>query len=492
MPPMKSKKIIKYLLISIALIVGLGVVYYFFFYIPGKVNVKNAADIIENAEEDIQNKEYFNAVDKYKEASEKDSGSAEAYIGLAEVYLLKNRQDDAIEILQVGVNKAREKSEVYELLGQIYLNNGDYSKAIYFLKKAVGSDKDNDNAKLLLAQSYVGTGDLDKAKSNLNVSEDDKNLFARASLLKSMLVGDEIDESKEILDEIDLTDVEDEIADQVEFFEGVISDIENLDEDIKSNVYVDVMISRGALFSEYPDLVIGLLSDYSEEKEVYWELNLYLGHAYLMKNDFEKALEFLSQAYLLNSDSSVGIRLLARAYLGDENDSEMIKYYEKAINLAKGEERIETRLEYFNVLIMKEQFARAEEQLDFLLISDDMDTDELLILWGDCLLDRELYSQLEENMSRIKLNNLDEDLQAEYHYLQAGIGYGTADWDQAIESILNANEIDEKVAKYHLLYGKILYQTGVDIQATEELEKAVELDLEGEVSTEAKKVLDLL
>ncbi|MFH1547168.1 MAG: tetratricopeptide repeat protein [bacterium] len=487
---MKNKKIVKYILIGLGVLTVLGLIYYFLIFLPNQSNIKEASVLINEAEEFIENGNYFSAVEKYQEASEIDGRSTDAYVGLAEIYLLKNRQDNAIDILQIGINKARNSSRVNQVLGRIYLSEGDYSKAIYFLKKSVSSDKNNDDAKFLLAQAYVGTGDLDQSESVLDVSDNDKNLYAKAKLLNAMLIGEDTKHAKGLLDDINSSDLDDEVADQVEFFNEVLDYIDSLDDDIKTDVYVSVMISRAALYSGYPDLVIGLLSEYVEEYDLYWELNLYLGHAYLLKYDYENALVYLSQAYLLESDLSISARLLARAYLGDDNVSDTIKYYEKAINLAKNQNKVDTRLEYFEVLIEKEQYVRAEEQLDLLLLVDDIDTDTLLIQWGDSLLDRELYSQLEENMEKIKINNLDDDLKAEYYYLEAGVSLGQASWDDATEAIEKAIEIDDKMAKYHLLYGRILYQSGVDIQAKVELERSVELDLEGEVSTEAQKVLD--
>lgn len=485
-----NKSFVKYIFIFIGIAILLGVGGYFFVYLPSKEKQKEATDIIDEAEELVSDMNYVEAVDKYKLAEEIDGGNADIYLGLADIYLLKNREDSAKEVLNLGVNKARKSSALYEKLGEIYLSDANYSKAIYFLEKSLSRDKDNDNAKILLAQSYVGAGDFEKAKEVLDVSDENKTLFAKSKLLEAMLMRDDVDNAKDIIEKIDLDGVENKIADQVDFLEGVLNDISELDDDIRSDVYISVMLSRAALYCDYPDIVIGFLSEYLNEYSLYWELNLYLGNAYLEKGNYESALKYLLEAYVLEGDSAIGSRLLARAYFGNNNDSEMIKYYEKAISLSNGDERISTRLEYFHVLLRKEQYARAEEQLDYLLISDDLDTEELLFEWGSCLLNRELYSQLEDLLSKIDVDDLSDNLKAEHYYLQSGVYYGDARWSEAESLILEAIDINDFEAKYHLLYGKILYQTSEDFQALAELERSVELDLEGDVSIEAQKFLD--
>ncbi len=485
---MNKKKLIKYLLIAIGVLIPLGVIYYFFIYVPSQENIARAGELVGEAKEYVEDQYYFLAVEKYQEAEEIDGGNYEIYSGLAEVYLLKNREDSAVEILQVGVNKSRQSSEMYGMLGEIYLNDGNYSRAIYFLESAVKKDKDNDLASFQLAQAYVGAGDFEKSSRKLDISDDDYNLYVRAKLLDAMLLGDDVEEAEDIIDDLDLSDVGDDVADEVDFFKDVLGDIDNLDDEYKTDVYVSVMVSRAALFSEYPDLVIGILSDYLSEYELYWELNLYLGHAYLMKGDYENAVEYLQNAYVLDSDDPIGVLLLARAHMGRDDESEMIKYYEKAINLSDDETNI--RHEYFDVLLSKEQYARAEEQEIILLLSDDIDSDYLQLVWCSSLLDRELYSQLQNKIEQIDVDWLDDDLKPEYYYLNAGVSYGNGEWDKAEEFVQHAVELDEKEAKYHLLYGRILYQTGMDSEALVELERTVELDLEGKVSAEATKTLD--
>jgi tetratricopeptide (TPR) repeat protein len=250
------------------------------------------------------------------------------------------------------------------------------------------------------------------------------------------------------------------------------------------------MVSRGALFSGFEDLVISLLSEYEEEYDLYWELNLYLGHAYLLKNNYDKALEYLQQAYSLNPVDYKGTWLLARAYLGADNDTEMVTYYDKTILLADDKEKLDVRKEYFDVLLGEEQYARAEEQLDEIIASDEDDSDYYNIVWADSLLERELNTKVEDQLSILDLDDLSDSLKPEYYYLGAGVEYGDADWDAALTSIELAIAIDDEVAKYRLMKGKVLYELGRDRDAEDELERAIDLDLVGDVSAEAIKTLD--
>jgi tetratricopeptide (TPR) repeat protein len=233
-----------------------------------------------------------------------------------------------------------------------------------------------------------------------------------------------------------------------------------------------------------------MLSEYEEEYDLYWELNLYLGHAYLLKDNYDKALEYLQQAYSLNPVDYKGTWLLARAYLGADNDTEMVAYYDKAILLADDQEELDVRREYFDVLLSEQQYARAEEQLDEIIAGDEDESYYYNIVWADSLLDRGLNNKVEEQLNVLDFDEISNSLKPEYYYLQAGVEYGNADWDKALASIESSIELDDNLAKYRLMKGLILYELGRDEEAESELERAIDLDLVGDVSAEAVKTLD--
>lgn len=458
--------------------------------LPSREERLQADDLVETAEDFVSQKHFAEAVEKYREAEDLDPGNHRIYIGIGNIYLQKNRESDAIEVLQVGVNKARSDSEVNQLLGKIYLDNGDYSRAIFFFDNAIKSDKDNEEAKYLMAVAKVGAGNISDAKEYLDISQDDYNLYAKAKLLEAMLEKDDVNSAEDLLDDLDRSDLDENIADQIDFYLDVIDQIDDTEKEFKTDVYVAVMVSRGALFSGFEDLVISMLSEYEEEYDLYWELNLYLGHAYLLKDNYDKALEYLQQAYSLNPVDYKGTWLLARAYLGADNDTEMVAYYDKAILLADDQEELDVRREYFDVLLSEQQYARAEEQLDEIIAGDEDESYYYNIVWADSLLDRGLNNKVEEQLNVLDFDEISNSLKPEYYYLQAGVEYGNADWDKALASIESSIELDDNLAKYRLMKGLILYELGRDEEAESELERAIDLDLVGDVSAEAVKTLD--
>lgn len=485
---MKIKKYLKYI-IPIAVLIVLGLGYYFLFMLPSREERIKSDELVDEAQTLVDEQQYAQAVEKYREAEEQDPGNWEIYTGLGEIYLLKNRESDAIEILQIGTNRARQKSGVSKELGEIYLKNGDYSRAIFFLDNSLRSDSGNEEASYLMAVAKVGAGNQSEAEDYLDISEENYDLYAKARLLKAMLEQEDVNSAKELLDDLNRSKLDEEIADQVDFYLDVIDQIEDTEKEYKTDVFVAVMVSRGALYCGFEDLVISLLSEYEEEYELYWELNLYLGHAYLLKENYEKALEYLNQAYSLNPVDYKGSWLLARAYLGDDNDTEMVSYYDKTITLADDEEELDVRKEYFSVLLTEEQYARAEEQLDVILALEG-DPIQYLLTWSKSLLERELYSKVDEQLDDIDLDDLSDSEKAQYYYLRAGVHFGNANWEEAEESIDLAISEKENIAEYRLMKGKILYELGQDSQAQQELERAIDLDLEGDVSADAMITLD--
>lgn len=484
---MKIKKYLKYILPPVILIV-LGLGYYFLFMLPSREERLQADDVIEDALSFVDQMEFSKAVEKFREAEDLDPGNYKIYEGLGDIYIQKNRDSDAIEILQIGVNKSREDTYLNQLLGEIYLDSGDYSRALYFLENAIKDDKENENASYLLAVAKVGAGNYEDASEHLDISEDDADLYAKAKLLEAMLELDDINSAKDLIEDIDRTDLDEDVADQLDFYLDVIDQIDDTDKEYKTDVYVAVMVSRGALYSGFEDLVISMLSDYEEEYELYWELNLYLGHAYLLKGNYEEAVSYLEKANSLNPVDYKGTWLLARAYHGDDNDTNMVSYYDKTIFLSDDDDEFEVRKEYFDLLLAEEQFARAEEQLDEIL--DEEENDELKLVWASSLLERELYSNVQQMLNDIDEDDLSESLMGEYYYLQAGVSFGEAEYSTADDSINDAVEINDKIAKYRLLKGNILYENGEDEKAETELERAIDLDLTGDVSAEAMKTLD--
>ena len=110
------------------------------------------------------------------------------------------------------------------------------------------------------------------------------------------------------------------------------------------------------------------------------------------------------------------------------------------------------------------------------------------------LISRELYteaSEILEKWSRLEPVPLSTGpLGAEYLWALAEVEYSTGSMDEALSLIDRVIEKDPIEPKYHLLRGQLLFELGRSEDARKALDRAIDLDLEGDVSAEAMKVLD--
>lgn len=460
---------------------------------PSQEAQSAAEQLVSDAQELVAEHRYADALKKYDEARDTDDGNVDIYVGIAEIYLLKNRESDAVEMLEEGIEKSRKPSDAYMVRGRIALEDGEIEEAITYLRNAVSKDKKNYEAKYLLADSYVDNDAFDNARSEVDVSDEGGDWYVRAQLLKAILIADDVEASREVMDDLEGVDIQDDdLSDQVDGFIEVLNTIDDLNEDESTPEYLDVLISYGALTADHENIAIERLSEYIDEGSEYWEVYLYLGRAYYMNGDLERAEELLSDAGLLNSTDPLGPWILARVYVELGQDTEMETQYKRAIALSEDDQRVEIRLEYTDVLLEKGLYAGADDQIDLLEAEDSDNTNSYQLLRVQSLIDREVYDDADDVLDEMEVSGLSDDLLAVYSWAKASALYGLGDREEALQWIEDAIEIDSADARFYLLEGQIHFQLGDEDTAKISLERAVDLDLEGEVSAEATKILDRL
>ncbi|MDD3661744.1 MAG: tetratricopeptide repeat protein [Candidatus Dojkabacteria bacterium] len=468
-------------------------IWYYTQRLPSEADVVAAQELISFGREKEDDLRFAEAVTAYTQAQKRDPGNADSYTGIAAIYILKGRPNDARNVLLSGIEQARQASPVYLALGELYLEEGEVDQALVYFKKAVSSDRSNHEAQYRLAEGYVEAGAFDDARDELDIPEDAGEWHVRAILLDAILE-EEIDGAASILDSLDDEllgeDENTEIADTVSMYRNLLDRVLELEEDERSDIYVDTIRSFGALTAGFEDVVIDRLEPYAEDAQEYWDLHLYLGTAYMQNGDTENAASHLTLAVSLNPGDYSGPWLLARVYGEMGEDNKMIEQYERAVALAPEEDRVTVRREYVDVLMENGQYAKADEQLLLLVSSDEDRAAVYSLLRVEGLLEKEKYEDAQALIDEIDDSGLSTMLTARYAWSRAVILFRTGDRQEAMEWVESALSADPTQASYHLIKGQIAFESGDMVVAQESLERAIDLDLDGEVSAEAVKILD--
>lgn len=461
---------------------------------PSEEKMNEAKDLINEASKLVEEYHFSEALNKYEKARAIDTGNSDIYTGVASIYMIKNRPADAKAILQKGIDNARNKSRVNESMGDVFLQEGDIDQAIKYFRSSVSGDKDNYEASYKLAFAYVNDGEFDKAEKYLNIPDDEGDVYVEARLLESVLLGDDIENARTIMDELVDNETESEsLRNRVETYDEYLERISELDEDEQSDIYVDVLLAGGALEAGYEDVAVDLLGKYAEDEEQYWEVYFYLGRAAFINAELEKSIEYLENAEVINPSDYLAPWSLARVQAEDLNESEMIKCYERAVSLSENDDKKTIRKEFAQQLVAGENYSEALLQYDALETEDPDNSSEYKVYRAEVYLMKGELDDCSTELSAVSEEELNDKELSLYYLVKATYYFETGELDIAekwVEESININILGDTLAQSYLLFGKIMFESGDESKAEEYLDRAIDMDLEGDVTAEANKILD--
>lgn len=469
--------------IALAAIAG-GMVYFLHMRGPSADDIASAKTMVEDAEELFAASRYSAAVEKYQEAQVTDGGNTDVYAGLAEIYVLKHRYADAIGVLTVGAEQSGNPSVLLTALGVIEYDQQNFDEATDYFQKALDANSENDEARYRLAQSYIQKDEPSSAEDVLEIPERDNGWVTKMGILKAMLLGDDIESAVGVLD--GLPDAEDA---GIGAYREVLERYSQAKEKVASAMYLDVILAQGALSAGYENSAISLLEPHVEDDVEYWEAYYYLGYAYHLDGDNEQASDMLATAEILKPGDAYASWLHARVYAALDDDDEMGKAYVRAISLASSVDKIAIRNEFVRELIDREQYAAAADQLTALEQEDPDNVQQYELMAASNFIAQKQYEEASAVLEELDPVT-EEAWRAEYLWARAAVDFATASLDDALGWADSAVDLDDTQAKYHLLLGKIYFEQEENTLAKEELERAIDLDLAGDISDEAQKVLD--
>ncbi len=443
------------------------------FFLTGCTSDENK-NISENLTQEglelYEERYYKEAMDKFVEALEKYPSNFEAYAGLADILLDKGffeEVEDLANEASVRVDNTQ-AAEIYSMIGEKYYEIERYEKSQKMFEKAVSADGNYEKGRVGLAGSHIWLGDIREASRALgNRGESDEFL-----LLYSFLTFDDWEEGVKKVSEIS----DDDLRGRME------SIYEIDDEDV---LYKNTSLAREYINAGYPFLAIELLSKQDGEIEQYPDGQYFLGRAYLDYGNYERAIEKLNAALMLDVDDDEVYINLARANLFNNNVERALNAYEAVVS----GENLNFLEEYIDVLLENDMKNKAQTILIDLIAQED--SFGLNIMLGKVYYERSELDKMGEVLE--KLEEETNLTQAETKELKRyKILYAVEDIDNEVELdglIERYSVFDRYDPEVYLFRGKLLKHQEEILEAQEAFERAIELDLKGDVSKQAEKLL---
>lgn len=438
--------------------------------------------IIQEANTWYQGKEYSTAMSKYYEAADLIPSRYAAFEGIVNILLEKNRTDDALSLVDNSAKKigGGDQARLYTLIGNAYFKIANYDKALDTYKKGNALDNKNQELELMLGKVYLKLGKVDDAKGYLGLNIFTEDFASEANLLLAYIQSvSDIETAKSTVNGVTPTDKWKAYYDE---FKTVL---DSLNTDTKYNA---TKLGRVYLNNGYPYLAISILEPIESQITEYLEGVYFLGRAYLDYGNYAKAIEEFDKAITLGGMEDSILWAEARAELQNNNMDAALLDYSKALGNQGKKPSQALVSEYLDVLLKNNQVLKASDVLQSVLKNVK---EAYIYLYGVKI----SYA----NNSNVKVNyyigllskmTLTGDTLKEYLYWSA-----KALLDQNGDLTKVASLLDSLVAedrynpKYYLLLGRLNIAKGDATEAANAFKKAIEYDLNNDVTDEATSLL---
>ena len=439
----------------------------------------------EEAETYLEARQYSVAISTYFNAVEIIPKRVNAYEGIINILLLKNRPEDAVEVIEKSARSLnyQDKSVLYKLVGDYYYQNRDYSKAhdMYdrgFLLKVKNSGLDLMNGKV-----YLQLGDVREAKKYLQ-----KNAFTEEEQIETNLLLSYIHAIKDKDQASKYLKLQQPVNEYISYYDEFSDILKSLDGDEKYNA---TKLARVYINSGYPYLAILALEPLKEEIGEYLEGAYFLGRAYFEYGKYKEAIEMLNIASGLGEINTDILWTKARVYYLMDDLENTVKEYDNALGTMQEEIVLPLVKEYFEILLDNNRKLKAEEVVRS-LIYKDLDNPFLNFLALQIYYELNDTTKQDYYMEVLEDLNLEDGLLTEYLEYKAKVLLERKDLEKLSSTVELLLGKDKYNPVSHLLYAKYNIAKGDLELAKQSLERAIEYDLGDELSGEAYKVLSSL
>jgi tetratricopeptide (TPR) repeat protein len=465
----------------VLVIAGLAIWYLITNRVTTAENIQYEAKIKE-ATTMYHSREYSTAMANYYEAADMIPSRIEAFEGILTILIEKDRNDDALSILEESAQKIGNQAQsiLYTIVGNAYYDDANYTKALETYKKGQGIGVDNQELELMMGKVYLKKGDIDNAVKHFEKNSFESDYLSEAKLLLSYVQStSDTDTAKGTLGSVSPTEK------WKAYYEEFSTVLASLNTDTKFNA---TKLSRVYINNGYPILAIAILEPMETDIAEYLEGIYFLGRAYLDFGNYDKAMIELDKAVTLGGMEDSILWAKARAHMGRNDLNNAIISYAKAMGYQGKEPSYELVKEYMDILLTNSLTLKADELLQSVLKNSK---DSYLYMYGvEINYALNNIEKINYYISLLDALPLGDSDKLEYLYLK-----GKAMLDQN-EDIMKINEVldellslDRYNAKYYFLLGRLQFEQGQATEASDSLKKAIEYDLDFSITEEATRLL---
>lgn len=453
--------------------------------------IANRVTTAENASYDAKikeavtmynSREYSTAMSYYYEAADMIPSRKEAFQGILTILIEKGRADDALSILEKSAKKINNQDQaiLYTLVGNAYYGDMNYDKALETFKKGQGVGVNNQDLELIIGKVYLKKGEIDNAAKQFEKDIFENDNLSEAKLLLSYIQStSDTDAAKSTLGSVSSTEK------WKAYYDEFATVLASLNTDTKFNA---TKLSRIYINNGYPTLAVAILQPLEAEVSEYLEGVYYLGRAYLGLGEYDKALTELDKAVTLGGMEDAILWAKARAYMGKSDLSNAIVNYGKAIGYQGKEPSADLVKEYMDILLENNFTLKADELLQSILKGSKS---AYLYIYGikiNYVLNN--VEKINYYIAQLDTLTLVDSEKEDYLYFK-----GKALLDQngditqinlVLDSLLN---LDRYNPKYYFLVGRSQFEQGKATEASDSLKKAIEYDLNNDITEEATRLL---
>lgn len=474
------KKLLPWLILL--LVLGGAATWYF---ITNRVSASENAsydNVIQEANTWYQGKEYSTAMSKYYEAAGLIPSRYDAYNGIVTILLEKNRPDDALSLIDNSAKKVgnSDQAKLYAQIGEAYFDQGNYDKVLDTCKKGDALDNKNQDVELLLGKAYLKEGKVDDAKRYLTLGIFTDSNALEANLLNAYIQSvSDTNAAKATLGSVTSTDKWKAYYDE---FKTVL---DSLNTDSKYNA---TKLSRIYLNNGYPYLAVSILEPIESQITEYLEGVYFLGRAYLDYGNYPKAIEEFDKAITLGGMEDSILWAEARAELMNKNMDAALQDYSKALADQGKTPSKDLVSEYLNVLLKNNQVLKAGDVLQVVLKNVK---DPYIYFYGiQISYANNSNDKVNYYISQLsKLTLTGDDLKEYLFWSAKALLDQNGDLTKVSSTLDSLLSEDRYNPKYYLLLGRLEIAKGNSSEASNALKKAIEYDLNDNITDEATNLL---
>jgi tetratricopeptide (TPR) repeat protein len=431
----------------------------------------------------LQNFQYSAALEQFKLAVNDNPTDYQGYIQATDILISKGQYQDALDLLLTGEKQVDQKQFIYEHLGRVSLLLNKPDVALGYYDQALAKDSKMRSAaigKIRTLSVKESVPDLQAFFQQLDNSISDQELL----ILQALAYVNQPQEGLRVLNEAKtmsnsrLSDLATELIDDYNQLGSKDTQLFSL-----------AKIAYVALSNGWYEEALPMTTTMMSLNEFYDGGFTYRGIIMLKLNRSGDAISFLTKGVTLNPSDSTARIVLAHAYF-ITNDAAKAKDQLKQIT----DFTEETVVDMLSLLADNAEFETGKEIIAKFQQSDvrkvmNVELAEIRIYIG--LKDFTSAKVLADTL----LNSIDQFQANKQTEAYAYIGYVNFKTDKkslGIEQIKKAESIDASFALSFLYEGEFLIDQSQYEPAKQVLQRAIDLDLQGNIAISAQKLLNQL